>query len=72
MLEMRNPCLGAIFGAGAMGFCHDLDDCTPDKVELVGHSGIGLPGGATTLLVHDRDTGATVVIRANVADSTSL
>jgi hypothetical protein len=42
MLEMRNPYLGAIFGLGAMGFCRGLADCTPDEVELVGHSGIGV------------------------------
>ena len=68
MLEMRNVFLFAIFGLGAMGFCDDLIDCTPDKVELVGHSGIGGYPGTTTLLVHDRDTGTTVVIRATVAD----
>ena len=51
-----------------LGFCRDLAGCTPDKVELVGHSGVGEFRGATTLVVHDRVTGATVVIRADVAD----
>ena len=69
MLEMRNPYLGAIFGARCYGLL-------PRPGRLHRRQGRTrrpqrswrILDGATTLLVHDRDTGATVVIRANVAD----
>jgi D-alanyl-D-alanine carboxypeptidase len=55
------------YGLGAMGFCLDQAGCSPDEVEVVGHSG-GLGAGTRVLLAHHPDSGATLVFHANVGD----
>lgn len=66
MLEMRNPFLGTLYGLGVMGICADPEDCTPDKVEFVGHTGIG--GSGITLLLHHPDSETTSAVHVNVDD----
>jgi D-alanyl-D-alanine carboxypeptidase len=55
------------YGLGAMGFCLDQAGCTPDEVEVVGHSG-QLGAGSRVLLAHHPDSGTTLVFHANVGD----
>lgn len=54
------------YGLGAMGFCLDPTGCSPDEVELVGHS--GGDQGYRTLLAHHPASGTTLAFFANWGD----
>ena len=54
------------YGLGAMGFCLDPTGCSPDEVEVVGHSGSNQ--GYRTLVAHHPASGTTLVFFANWGD----
>lgn len=54
------------YGLGAMGFCLDQTGCSPDQVDLVGHS--GRADGTRALLAHHPDSGTTIAVHANVGE----
>jgi CubicO group peptidase (beta-lactamase class C family) len=54
------------YGLGAMGFCLDPTGCSPDEVEVVGHS--GGDQGYRTLLAHHPASGTTLAFFANWRD----
>lgn len=54
------------YGLGTMGYCLDLAGCSPDDVEVVGHSG-SVPG-SRSLVAHHVESGTTIVVHANVGD----
>ena len=54
------------YGLGAMGFCLDPTGCSPDEIEVVGHS--GSDQGYRTLLAHHPASGTTLAFFANSND----
>ena len=54
------------YGLGTMGFCLDPTGCSPDEVEVVGHS--GSDQGYRTLLAHHPASGTTLAFFANWGD----
>ena len=54
------------YGLGAMGFCLDPTGCSPDEVEVVGHSGGNQ--AYRTLLAHHPASGTTLAFFANWGD----
>ena len=54
------------YGLGAMGFCLDPTGCSPDEIEVVGHS--GSDQGYRTLLAHHPASGTTFAFFANSND----